>query len=145
MTATYYFLPRSMMPSPYRYDEIYRTHFKDYSEAWSEFFTMRREDGILEVRMHTEGHSAKWGLELHRAFIPAFADIGHDPENECVIFTGTGDTFLASMDPVGWQRYGFTDSYDFDKGYDYWYKDQVHEPFALLNLEIPVIAAVNGP
>jgi enoyl-CoA hydratase/carnithine racemase len=106
---------------------------------------MRREDGILEVRMHTEGGPAKWGLELHRAFIPAFADIGHDPENECVIFSGTGDTFLSSMDPVGWERAGFTKKYTFDRGYDYWYQDQVHEPFALLNLEIPVIGAINGP
>jgi enoyl-CoA hydratase/carnithine racemase len=106
---------------------------------------MRREDGILEVRMHTDGGPAKWGLEIHRAFIPAFADISHDPENECMIFSGTGDTFLSSMDPVGWERNGFTERYTFDRGYDYWYVDQVHEPFALLNLEIPVIGAINGP
>jgi enoyl-CoA hydratase/carnithine racemase len=124
---------------------MYRTHLEEYAEKWSEFFTMRREDGILEMRMHTEGGPAKWGLELHRAFIPAFADIGHDPENECVIFSGTGDTFLSSMDPVGWERAGFTEKYTFDRGYDYWYFDQVHEPFALLNLEIPVIGAINGP
>jgi enoyl-CoA hydratase/carnithine racemase len=62
-----------------------------------------------------------------------------------VIFSGTGDTFLASMDPIGWERAGFTEKYTFDRGYDYWYFDQVHEPFALLNLEIPVIAAINGP
>lgn len=124
---------------------MYRTHLEEYAEKWSEFFTMRREDGILEVRMHSEGGPAKWGLELHRAFIPAFADIGHDPENECIIFSGTGDTFLSSMDPVGWERAGFTQKYTFDRGYDYWYFDQVHEPFALLNLEIPVIGAINGP
>jgi len=133
------------MSKPWRYNEVYRTHLEDYAEKWSEYFTMRREDGIIEVRMHTDHDSAKWGLELHRAFIPAFADIGHDPENECVIFSGTGETFLASMDPDGWVRYGFDKPYTFDRGYDYWYADQVHEPFALLNLEIPVVAAINGP
>jgi enoyl-CoA hydratase/carnithine racemase len=133
------------MTKPWSATEIYRTHLEEYAEKWSEYFTMRREDGIIEVRMHTDGDSAKWGLELHRAFIPAFADIGHDPENECVIFSGTGSTFLASMDPVGWERAGFTEKYTFDRGYDYWYADQVHEPFALLNLEIPVVAAINGP
>lgn len=133
------------MPKPWRSDEMYRTYFDDYAERWSEFFTMRREDGIIEVRMHTQGGPAKWGLEIHRALIPALADVGHDPENECVIFSGTGDTFLSSMDPVGWERRGFTEKYTFDRGYDYWYYDQVHEPFALLNLEIPVIGAINGP
>ncbi|MEV7397074.1 enoyl-CoA hydratase/isomerase family protein [Aeromicrobium sp. NPDC092404] len=126
-------------------NQMYRTHLEDYSVAWQEYFQMRREDGILEVRMHTGGDSAKWSLELHRAFIPAFADIGHDPENECVIFSGSGDAFLASMDPAGWVRYEFDKPYDFEKGYDFWYADQVHEPMSLLNLEIPVIAAINGP
>jgi enoyl-CoA hydratase/carnithine racemase len=125
--------------------EMYRTHLDDYAERWADYFTMRREDGILEVRMHTNGGPAEWGLEIHRAFIPAFADIGHDPENECVIFSGTGDRFLASMDAEGWVRNGFDKPYDFQKGYDFWYNDQVHEPFAMLNLEIPVIAAINGP
>jgi enoyl-CoA hydratase/carnithine racemase len=125
--------------------EMYRTHLDDYAERWADYFTMRREDGILEVRMHTNGGPAEWGLEIHRAFIPAFADIGHDPENECVIFAGTGDRFLASMDAEGWVRNGFDKPYDFQKGYDFWYNDQVHEPFAMLNLEIPVIAAINGP
>ena len=113
--------------------EIYRTYFEEYSERWSEYFLMKREAGIIEVRMHTEGGPAKWGLELHRAIIPALADVGHDPENECVIFTGTGSSFLSSMDPAGWVRYGFNKPYDFRKGYDYWYADQVHEPFGLLN------------
>jgi enoyl-CoA hydratase/carnithine racemase len=125
--------------------EMYRTHLDDYAERWADYFTMRREDGILEVRMHTNGGPAEWGLEIHRAFIPAFADIGHDPDNECLIFSGTGDRFLASMDAEGWVRNGFDKPYDFQKGYDFWYNDQVHEPFAMLNLEIPVIAAINGP
>lgn len=124
---------------------MYRTHLEEYGEKWADYFAMRREDGILEVRMHTSGGPAEWGLELHRAFIPAFADIGHDPDNECVIFTGTGNAFLSAMDAEGWVRNGFDKPYDFQLGYDFWYKDQVHEPFALLNLEIPVIGAINGP
>ena len=124
---------------------MYRTHLDDYAGKWSEYFTFKREDGILEMRMHSEGAAAKWGLELHRAFIPALADVHHDPENEILIFSGTGDKFLDSMDPEGWERYRFREPMTFDKGYDFWYLDQVHEPFALLNLEIPVIGAINGP
>jgi enoyl-CoA hydratase/carnithine racemase len=133
------------MTQPWSRKQMYRTHLADYSERWSEYFTFKREDGILEMRMHTEHDSAKWSLELHRAFIPALADVGHDPENEILIFSGTGDTFLDSMDREGWERYDFRQPMSFDRGYDFWYADQVHEPFSLLNLEIPVIAAINGP
>ncbi|MFI1392995.1 enoyl-CoA hydratase/isomerase family protein [Streptomyces griseoaurantiacus] len=133
------------MTQPWSRKQMYRTHLSDYSERWSEYFTFKREDGILEMRMHTEHDSAKWSLELHRAFIPALADVGHDPENEILIFSGTGDTFLDSMDREGWERYDFRQPMNFDRGYDFWYADQVHEPFSLLNLEIPVIAAINGP
>jgi enoyl-CoA hydratase/carnithine racemase len=123
----------------------YTTTLEEYAEKWSEFFVMNREENILEVRMHTDGGRAQWGLAIHRAFIAAFADIALDPENECVILTGTGEAFLDRTDPEDWERFGFRSKYTFTKGYDYWYRDQVHEPFALLNLEIPIIAAVNGP
>jgi enoyl-CoA hydratase/carnithine racemase len=134
-----------MTAGPVSRKSYYETKLETYAEKWSEFFAMRRENGILEVRMHTEGGPAQWGLGIHRAFIPAFHDIWADPENECVILTGTGEAFLDRTDPDDWERFGFTESYDFRKGYDFWYRDQVHEPFALLNLEIPVIAAINGP
>jgi enoyl-CoA hydratase/carnithine racemase len=133
------------MPEPWSRKQMYRTFLDEYGPKWSEYFTFRREDGILEMRMHTEHGPAKWSLELHRAFIPALADVHHDPENEVLIFSGTGDKFLDSMDPEGWERYGFRQPMNFDRGYDFWYFDQVHEPFALLNLQIPVIGAINGP
>ncbi len=125
--------------------ELYRTHLADYAEKWQEFFAFKREDGILEVRMHSNGGPCSWDLELHRAFIPAFADIHHDPENECVILTGTGDTFLASFEATSWDRNGFRGKFLPEHGYDIFFQDQTKEPFALLNLDIPVIAAINGP
>lgn len=133
------------MGKPWPRKQMYRTHLADYQQTWSEFFTFKREDGILEMAMHTEHAAAKWSLELHRAFIPALADVHHDPDNEILIFTGTGDRFLDSMDVEGWERYEFRQPMNFDRGYDFWYRDQVHEPFSLLNLEIPVIGAINGP
>jgi enoyl-CoA hydratase/carnithine racemase len=125
--------------------EMYRTHLDDYAETWKEYFSFKREDGILEVRMHTDGGPCTWDLELHRVFIPAFADIHHDPENECIILTGTGDSFLAEFDDESWTRNGFREPFEHRHGYDVFFADQTKEPFALLNLDIPVIAAVNGP
>jgi len=124
---------------------IYRTSLDDYAGKWAEFLQLRREDGILEVRLHSDGGPCRWGLEIHRALIPAFADIHHDPDNECVILTGTGDSFLALQDDDSWTRHGFRGQFTNQQGYDIFYADQTKEPFALLNLEIPVIAAINGP
>ena len=134
-----------MSRGPMKREAMYRTYLDDYAETWKEYFHFKREGGILEVRMHTNGGPAKWDLELHKSFIPVFADIHHDPENECVIITGTGDSFLAEFDDASWTRNGFREPFGHRHGYDVFYLDQTKEPFGLLNLEIPVIAAVNGP
>lgn len=126
-------------------NEMYRTHLDDYAETWQDYFAFKRENGVLEVRMHSEGGPARWDLELHKAFIPVFADIHHDPENECLILTGTGESFLDTFDEESWTRNDFRTEFEHRHGYDVFYLDQTKEPFALLNLEIPVIAAVNGP
>jgi hypothetical protein len=34
---------------------LYRTDLDDYRPKFERFFALRREDGILEVRMHTDG------------------------------------------------------------------------------------------
>jgi enoyl-CoA hydratase/carnithine racemase len=124
---------------------MYRTHLAEYAKSWEEYFYFRRENGILEVRMHTDGGPAQWSLELHRAFVPAFADIQNDPENECIILTGTGDSFLSSFDAEGWERLGFREPFTHRHGYDVFYFDQTREPWALLSQQVPIIAAVNGP
>ncbi|NMO01112.1 enoyl-CoA hydratase/isomerase family protein [Gordonia sp. TBRC 11910] len=125
--------------------EIYRTHLADYAEQFGSFLRFRREDGILEARLHTDDGPLRWNLEVHRGLIPAMAAINDDPENECMILTGTGDTFLAEFDRPSWETHGFNGKFGAYQGYDIFYRDQTREPFALLNLQIPVIAAINGP
>ena len=55
-------------------------------------FAFKREKGILEIRMHTDGKEAKWSKELHRALPQIFPIIGADRKNEVIILTGTGDS-----------------------------------------------------
>jgi enoyl-CoA hydratase/carnithine racemase len=131
--------------APFERTRYYRTSFEDYAEKWSEYFAMRLDDGVLEFRLHSDGGAAKWGFAIHRALVPALADVWADPEVECVIVTGTGDAFLNEADDDDWERFGFTESFTFKQGYEYWYRDHMHEPFALLNLDVPVITALNGP
>jgi enoyl-CoA hydratase/carnithine racemase len=125
--------------------ELYRTHLDDYAEQFSSFLKFRREDGILEARLHTDDGPLRWNLATHRGLIPAMAAINDDPENECLILTGTGDAFLGSFDEPDWNKHGFYEPFSSYQGYDIFYKDQTREPFAFLNLQIPVIAAINGP
>ncbi|KAL1908629.1 hypothetical protein Sste5344_005453 [Sporothrix stenoceras] len=77
---------------------IYRTHLAEYSKKYANFFTFRREDGILEVNVHSNGGPLQWNLEIHRPVVPAMRDINDDPDNEIIIFTGTGDAFLGAFD-----------------------------------------------
>ena len=37
----------------------------EYQELFKDFFAFKREKGILEIRMHTDGKEAKWSKELH--------------------------------------------------------------------------------
>jgi len=54
---------------------------------------MERRNGILEVTLHTEGQSLRWGFLPHGELPEAFHDIGADRENKVVILTGTGAEF----------------------------------------------------
>jgi hypothetical protein len=49
---------------------------------------MRRENGILEMRFHTDNGPLRWGLGPHGELREAFADAARDRENR-VVTTGT--------------------------------------------------------
>ncbi len=125
--------------------DLFRTHLEEYSAKYRDFLKLRRQNGIIEVTLHTHDGPLKWGLEVHRGIIPAMADINNDPENECMILTGTGDSFLAEIDRESWSKHGFYRPFSSYQGYDIFFHDQTREPMALIDLQIPVVAAVNGP
>ncbi len=125
--------------------ETYKTSLKDYSEKYKDFVIFKREDGILEARFHSKGGPLKWGLEVHHGLTHLWNDINNDPENECLIITGTGNSFLAEFEEASWRKHGFYGEFGEYHAYDVFYRDQTRGPFAILNLHMPVIAAVNGP
>jgi enoyl-CoA hydratase/carnithine racemase len=125
--------------------ELFRTQLEEYAPKYESFLKFKRKGKVLEARFHTDGGPLKWGLEVHRGIIPAMRDINDDPENEVLIITGTGDQFLGAFNKESWSKYGFYDPFTSYHAYDLFYKDQTREPFAFLDLQIPVIAAMNGP
>lgn len=118
------------------------SQFSEYSERF-ECIKMRREDGILEVRFHTNGTPFQWGLGPHREFEQAFLEISRDWDNEVVILTGTGDAFCGPALPPGGHRH--VKEPLTPQQWDGIYWEGKHLLGNLLNIEVPVIAAVNGP
>lgn len=52
--------------------------FESYSVRPSPFFKMKRENGIIEVPVHTNDGEALFCLEIHRAFARMFRAVGAD-------------------------------------------------------------------
>jgi len=115
-----------------------------YREALAEHFKIdRRDDGVITLRMHTLDGPFQLSVENHRAVGQALKVVGADPKNELMIFTGTGDSFLARVDPEGFKLEEEDLAY---WAYEYAYKDGRINVSALVNdLEIPTIGVFNGP
>jgi enoyl-CoA hydratase/carnithine racemase len=111
--------------------------FEDYANQY-QTVRMERRDGILQITFHTQDGSLKWGEPPHRELGHAFADIGSDPDNKVVIMTGTGEDFCAERDGA---RPGRRTPRDWDK--IYWEGKKLL--MNLLDIEAPIIGAINGP
>lgn len=117
------------------------TTLSDYEKKF-ENIRFNRERGVLEVVFHTNDGPLQWGLGPHKEFEQAFLDIGRDPENEIVILTGTGEYFSGpKVPPGGHPRKGAMTPSQYDP--IYW--EGKHVLVNLLNIEVPVISAINGP
>lgn len=109
---------------------------EDYKDKYNHA-RFERRDGILVVQLHTDGKELRWGYEPHAELGYLFADIGNDPENRVIILTGTGDTFIDNEDFAG----GKVTS-------EMWtviHQDGRRLLANLLDIEVPMIAALNGP
>ncbi len=62
---------------------------------------VERRDGILQVTLHTDGQSLRWGFLPHGELPELFHDIGADRENKVVILTGTGAGILRTASDAG--------------------------------------------
>jgi enoyl-CoA hydratase/carnithine racemase len=123
---------------------VSRPRFDDYREKFASHFKMERSDGILQVQMHSNGGSVMYGMPMHNSWSQLWMDVGNDPENEVLIFGGSGDQWIAGFDPE-MARQPFHEMSG-DVFYDQLYHDatKLLEAF-IFNIEIPTIACINGP
>jgi enoyl-CoA hydratase/carnithine racemase len=88
----------------------------DYQGAF-ERIGFRREDSILEVRLHTDGGSFVFDEKTHHEFGTAFHAVAHDPDNRVIILTGSGDRFCADFDYASFQAVRSIDPSGIGPGY----------------------------
>src|SRR5467141_2135536 len=110
--------------------------FDSYRDKY-ENVRMKREDGILEVALHTRGGPLVFNGYVHEAMVRAFRDIGDDRDNHVVILTGTGDEFCAQLSPEGFDFFTPT-------GYDKILREGTKVLENILDIQVPMIAAING-
>jgi enoyl-CoA hydratase/carnithine racemase len=125
-------------------DFIPTPKFEEYKEVFKENYKMERSaDGVIVVRAHTNDGPIQLSVENHRSVGQMFKTVAADPENEVMIFTGTGPYFMIEMDPEGFKLEEEQLQY---WAYEYAYKDGRVNVSALVNdLEIPTIGIMNGP
>lgn len=99
-------------------------------------------EGVLVVRLHSRQESMVWNALPHREMPALFAEIAKRRDVRVVLITGTGDRFI-QMDPAfeGYIAEGKSTASDWDEGL--WEGQTMVE--RLLAIDVPVIAAVNGP
>ena len=122
----------------------YRTYLDDYASKWEELAWLRRdENGILEVQLHWGNDSCKFSESVHSGLVGLALDIQRDPDNECVIITGTGKDFLNEPDKAEAFAEGQKE-YPHSATYDWWWFNQTRIFNAFIDIPVPVIAAING-
>jgi enoyl-CoA hydratase/carnithine racemase len=116
--------------------------FDEYKSNYK-FVKLERRSGILQMALHTDGGSLQWGLEPQAELATAFEEIGTDTENRLIILTGTGAEFSGPrLDPDTQFFHGAPLT---PEGVQPVFRNAKRLVNALLNIEVPMIAAVNGP
>jgi enoyl-CoA hydratase/carnithine racemase len=100
-----------------------------------------QQDGICELRIHHRGGSAQWAPwgGLHRDLGIAFARLAADPDLRVLLITGTGENFCAEFQ-AGVEAPAMSAA-----TWDVILREGRSLLNNLLSIEVPVIAAVNGP
>jgi enoyl-CoA hydratase/carnithine racemase len=116
--------------------------FADYSTSFKTAELALTANGVLVVRFHSRGKSLAWNGLPHREYPELFERIAADRDVRAVILTGTGDCFI---DLVADFEAGVAEGRATAAQMDDGVYEGVRLLENLLRIEVPVIAAVNGP
>ena len=112
--------------------------FNTYKDMFPHAKLSRSPEGVLEVVLHTNGDTLIFNGYTHEEFVDLFHQISQDARNRVVILTGSGGAFMESISPEGFDFFS-------PQGYDKIYREGKKVLMNILDIEVPLIAAVNGP
>lgn len=112
-----------------------RAHSK--KSEWR-YVDIKRRGGIVQVTLHTGGGPFRFGAEQHRELGEMFGQIGRDERTKVLIVTGSGDAFCSEFD---WSSIPAEHTAE---TWDRVYQEGKHLIMNLLDIEVPVIAAVRS-
>jgi enoyl-CoA hydratase/carnithine racemase len=114
------------------------SRFEAYRDRFPNARLTRSKTGVLEVALHTDGGTLVFNGHTHEQFVDLFHAVASDSDNRVVILTGSGNAFMETIT---------LDGFDFfsPKGYDKIYREGRKVLMNILDIEVPLIAAVNGP
>jgi enoyl-CoA hydratase/carnithine racemase len=110
----------------------------EYADRFS-CLRMEREDGILQVALHTNGGPYINSGPAHTEIAEAVRLIAADGETRVMIFTGTGPVFCVESDQASLADVDTTDG---------WLRvtsEAKNILMGMLEIEFPIISVVNGP
>lgn len=109
-----------------------------YFNAYENFSLTRTAAGVLTVRLHTNGGPIIFTGATHSQFPRVLEDIAFDRDNRVMVLTGTGDSFMDAID--GPSLGDLTKPLEADVEY----MEGRRIVQRLVDLEMPIVAAVNG-
>ncbi|HZZ92154.1 MAG TPA: enoyl-CoA hydratase/isomerase family protein [Usitatibacter sp.] len=112
--------------------------FANYRYSFPNARLTRSTNGVLEVALHSDGGTLLFNGHTHEQFVDLFHAIASDRKNRVVILTGSGEAFMESISPEGFDFFS-------PQGFDKVYREGKKVLMNILDIEVPLIAAVNGP
>lgn len=110
-----------------------------YFTAFNNFELTRTPAGVLTFRFHTDGGPATFTGQMHTDLPRALYEIGQDRDNRVLLVTGTGDRFMTDIDGPS------LDDPTKPAIWDHTTAEGRRVMQRLVDLEMPIVAAVNGP
>ncbi len=95
-----------------------------------------QRDGVTELKLHTDHGPLRWSATAHRELGEALIEIARDRGTKVVIVTGAGEAFCTRIDAASFAAQAQWEVI-------WWEGKRIVK--GLLDLEVPVIGAVNGP
>lgn len=112
--------------------------FESYKNSFPNARLTRSASGVLEVALHTDGGKLVFNGHTHEQFVDLFHQIGADTDNRVVVLTGSGDAFMDAISPDGFDFFS-------PRGYDKIFREGRKVLMNILDIEVPMITALNGP